>query len=65
MVPGILQEPAPQVMVFIPQTRVLTIPRQSETERGMGWEREVTAEGGGGGGNHALNYSITGSIGGL
>ena len=32
--PGILQDPAPQVMVFIPHTNVLTIPRQSVTERG-------------------------------
>ena len=39
--PGILHDPAPQVMVFIPHTRVLTIPRQSETERGMGWVRDA------------------------
>ena len=41
--PGTLQEPAPHVMVFIPHTRVLTIPRQSATERGAeaGWEEEA------------------------
>ena len=35
-----MQDPAPHVMVFIPQTRVLTIPRQSPTEREAeaGWQ---------------------------
>ena len=35
MDPGTLQDPAPQVMVFIPHTRVFTIVRQSLTVRGM------------------------------
>ena len=35
MDPGILHEPAPHVIVFIPHTSVLTIPRQSVTDRGV------------------------------
>ena len=38
-----MQDPAPHVMVFMPHTRVFTIPRQSATERGpeAGWEDEA------------------------
>ena len=49
MEPGILQDPAPQVMVFIPHTSVFTIPRQSVTVRGAerDWgEREEREAGG-------------------
>ena len=39
--PGTLQDPTPHVMVFIPQTRVLTRPRQSPTVRGIGCDKDT------------------------